>query len=303
MTTCFQLESRLSDALDGLLSASEKRAADEHLASCPECREKHNRYRIILTAIANQPRSALPVPIRKAHDWSKKLRKRGWIASGRSHWERLPWYVRSSVEGLGIVGLILATVSAAPKIRTLYETSIERSLKDLSDPQEAHLAKAPPLQRKAPQAAAGEGEEHFVGDEIEIDTDAENEEPDPAPNPPKEKAGAGAMQIWRFHLKTESPYESRARIAQMLTAVLHSHGGAGGASLGGTEAPGGIQFDVFVPETLVPEIKQKLEKMAAPSRKDEVGAALGENFTWYKSRSRVKAPAGKSRVVIWLSQI
>ena len=30
---------------------------------------------------------------------------------------------------------------------------------------------------------------------------------------------------------------------------------------------------------------------------------LSESFTWYKSRSRAPIPAGKVRVVIWVSQI
>ena len=63
---CFDLQNRASDFLDGNLTGSQKTEADQHLDDCRDCSERYKRYRIILTSISSQPRSALPIPIRKS---------------------------------------------------------------------------------------------------------------------------------------------------------------------------------------------------------------------------------------------
>jgi hypothetical protein len=48
-------------------------------------------------------------------------------------------------------------------------------------------------------------------------------------------------------------------------------------------------------------LKHRLEKIS-PQHAVLKGAA-GEPFSWFKSKSRAKLPEGKTRVVIWLSQL
>jgi hypothetical protein len=52
-----------------------------------------------------------------------------------------------------------------------------------------------------------------------------------------------------------------------------------------------------------------IQKIAAPGAiaESDLGARgdskSTDTFTWYKSKSRRQIPAGKARVVIWLSQV
>jgi hypothetical protein len=120
---------------------------------------------------------------------------------------------------------------------------------------------------------------------------------------PRELANAihvGRSELWRFTLKTVSPDELRPQVIQGLTSVGLS---PQSQDLGGTQVPGGIEFDMTVPQKLVPEIKYILEKLAPPSKVDTSRPRSGkETFTWYKVKSKRKLPEGTSQVVIWLSQ-
>ena len=53
---------------------------------------------LILTSIASQPRSALPVPIRKS-PLAAALPRLDLRRMSRSRWEQVPWYIRTTVEG------------------------------------------------------------------------------------------------------------------------------------------------------------------------------------------------------------
>ena len=72
--------------------------------------------------------------------------------------------------------------------------------------------------------------------------------------------------------------------------------------IGGIEAPGGIQFDLIVPQTVIPDLKQALEKIAPAPPKDQEGSPFGETFTWYKKKSKNPLAVGQTHVVIWLAQ-
>jgi hypothetical protein len=71
----------------------------------------------------------------------------------------------------------------------------------------------------------------------------------------------------------------------------------------GVNAPGGIQFDLLVPQSAVARLKQELLQLAPPPPDGLADTPAGETFTWYKIKSKRKIPAGKARVVIWISQI
>ena len=128
---CFEWQSRSSDFLDGSMSAALKQEADRHLSSCRECGERHQHYRLILTSVASQPRISMPPALRKAplsaflpptslvggdddlaahapRPEAERWRARAW-------WERVPWLLRTTLEGTGIVLLILVGISAGPE--------------------------------------------------------------------------------------------------------------------------------------------------------------------------------------------
>jgi hypothetical protein len=317
---CFDWHNRASDYLDGTLMGKPKSEADDHLEGCADCRERHQHYRLILTSIASQPRSALPVPIRKS-PMAATLPRMDLARMGRTRWEQVPWYIRTTAEGTGIVLLILLGISYGPKLRALFERNLERNMGEFADtlgspqfPGDGSDTSALnlPLSRGKNLTAGGtevpghntgtsetdsfasEGEED--GDDsitVEGGTGAD-EGPDEVP------VKVGNSEIWRFNMKTDSPHEIRPRIVQLLTDLNIPTSTPG---LGGTEAPGGIQFDLMLPQSVVPALKKQLQRLAPPTPEGLAGSPVGETFTWYKNRSRHPIPSGQTHVVIWLSQM
>jgi hypothetical protein len=288
---CFEWQNHTSDYLDGTLSEAAKRDSDEHIETCKDCNEKYKHYRVILSSIANQPRTTLPPQIRKA-PLSAALPRIEPSKFSFSNWELIPWYFRTLLEATGIILGVLLLVSSAPRIRTLYETSFEKTLSDFRESlnvSEANLDKEnqqlPPLQSAGAKPAMDKATSM---DELsgEDDSDAE------------ESIHVGRSELWRFTIKTVSPDEFRPQVVKVLTGLGVSDKTPG---LGGTQVPGGIEFDFVLPESMVAHIKHSLQALApaSPEQQEHPGS---ENFTWYRVKSKRKIPEGKSQVVIWLSQ-
>ncbi|MGK5082831.1 zf-HC2 domain-containing protein [Bdellovibrionota bacterium FG-1] len=303
---CFEWHNRASDYLDGTLIGVLKREADEHIDACHECRERHKHYRIILTSIENQPRVPLPIPIRKS-PFTAALPNLQLARLSRSKWEQIPWYLRTAIEGTSIVLLILMGISAGPKVRAIYEHRIEHNLNEFADalgtnnPGGAETAalnlplsrgKVPANQEanrgKLPDEFASEGNEE---DDSEAEGSGVSEEGE---------IRVGNAEIWRFNLKTDSPRELRVKVVEILIELKVKPNTSG---MEGIEAPGGIQFDLIIPQSVVVPLKRHLQKMAPPTPEGLSGSPVGETFTWYKNKSKSPIPSGQTRVVIWLSQL
>lgn len=317
---CFDWHNRASDFLDGTLTGPPKGEADEHLESCSDCRERHQHYRLILTSIANQPRSALPVPIRKA-PLAAAFPRLDIARMSRSRWEQVPWYLRTTVEGTGIVLLILLGISYGPKLRTLFERNLERNMGEFADTLSSTSqgdgsdtsALNLPLSRGKNLALLTSGEGQVPSRNTgSADTDSFASEGDEDDGVAVDGGGStedvndevpvkvANSEIWRFNMKTDSPHEIRPRIVQLLTDLNIPTSTPG---LGGTEAPGGIQFDLMLPQSVVPGLKKQLQRLAPPTPEGLAGSPVGETFTWYKNRSKHPIPSGQTHVVIWLSQM
>ncbi|OFZ22249.1 MAG: hypothetical protein A2X94_01995 [Bdellovibrionales bacterium GWB1_55_8] len=295
---CFEFQNHASDYLDGELGATESRVFQEHLDQCGECKERIDRFQIIIQEIALRPRSPLP-------DFSGKLPRRISLKPGvirrssKSLWISIPWYIRTTIEGVSVVLLVLAAVSTGPKLRLLYERSIERSMTEFNETfNDTQLASSdlPPLARGtsagAPLPESGSEEEFMDDAEVTIedapDVVTANKDGDPR---------VGSSEVWRFNLKTDSPHEIRAKLVQIFSE-LRIPGDTPG--IGGVEAPGGIQFDLLLSQNSVAPLKRELQKIAPRALNN---SPVGETFAWYKNKSRKKIPNGKTRVVIWLSQM
>ena len=297
---CFNWQKDASDYLDGILAPPEREAADKHLAECKTCSEKHQRYRLLITSIASQPRASLPLEMKKS-PFSSVLPRFGQHQPGKSRFDFVPWYIRTTVEGTAIIAVILLTVTAGPRMRSLYEHSIEKSLSDFSDsnglPADA-VENAPLARGNVIDAApiAG-GADTYAGedDNAASESDAGEVVVDPTSN-----IRVGTAEIWRFNLKSDSPRAMRTQVAKILAAAGIS---AATPGLGGIEAPGGIQFDILVPQAAIPVFKRELQKIAPAAPLGVGDNPMAETFTWYKNKSKAPMPSGKSRVVIWLSQI
>jgi hypothetical protein len=296
---CFDWHNRSSDYLDGTLNGVLKKEADDHLEECQECSERHRRYRAILDSISSQPRSTLPVPIRKAPLSASIPRLEFHMR--RSRWDRMPWFIRTGAEGLGIAFAILFVVAMVPRIRTLYEQSIERRLDTFIQNEPGLENEVPKELASAPLArgkqSVGGPEDEYSG-ENEDDASSDDESADDSEG---QEVRVGNSEIWRFNLKTDSPHEIRPRIVQTLT---EAHIPADTPGFGGIEAPGGIQFDLLVPKHAVPLLKNSLQKLGNQVKTTQAAEkSVTDTFTWYRNKSKKSMPAGKTRVVIWLSQM
>ena len=296
---CFEWQSRATDYLDGALIGPVKQEADDHLESCATCKERHRRYRALLAQVAGQPKAAMPPQLKKA-PFSAIVPPSDVARGARSRWERIPWFVRTTLEGTSIVLLILLGISTGPKLRQFYERRIERSINEYGDAMNAgEQTSEIPLARGKVQAAApaeSGGDEYSGEGEDSSDDDVASEETGEGDN-----LRVGNSEIWRFNLKTDSPHEVRPKIVQALRDL---HVAADTPGIGGIEAPGGIQFDLFLPKNVILELKRQLAKIAPkPGEKNPDNPFTSDTFTWYKNKSKRKIPEGKTRVVIWLSQM
>jgi hypothetical protein len=304
---CFDWQNRTSEYLDGSLMGPAKREADEHLEGCESCNARYNHYRTILGSISSQPRAVLPLSIRKdplstVAATPEGGKKRGLPLRQRARkWLDLPWWVRIPIEAASIVAVIILAISTGPRIRALYERKIEKSLTEFGDDLSSGdtetaasgqlargnvpAANAPAAPSAADDFSSGEGDSEAAGDNEEDDTPV---------------VKAGSSETWRFNLKTDSPHDVRTKIVNILTDLKIPSNTPG---LQGIEAPGGIQFDLIVPQAVIPDLKQALEKIAPAPPKELEDSPFGETFTWYKRKSKNPLAAGQTHVVIWLAQI
>lgn len=297
---CFEWQNRSSDYLDGSLIGSRKQEADEHLDSCPACMTRLQHYRTILHAIASQPRGSLPIAIRKSPMTSALPRLDAARLTG-SRWERIPWYLRTTIEATSIVLVILAGISAGPKLRAIYEKGIETSFNEFSQSlgdleRDSGSAPAVPLSRGKPVTEGSSP----ASDEFSSEGDDEEESSAGRSAAQDSEVRVGNSETWRFILKTDSPHEFRPKIVATLTSLKVPSDTPG---LGGIEAPGGIQFDLVLAQSVVPGLKKQLQSMAPKPPEELADSPAGETFTWYKNKSKRSVPEGKTRVVIWLSQM
>lgn len=303
---CFEWNNRSSEYLDGLLIGAPKAEADRHLDECEECHDRLTHYRTLITAISSQPRSTLPVPIRKS-PLDTALPRLDGEAPWRARWRQIPWYLRTAIEATGIVLIILGGITAGPRLRAFYERRLESSLLEYGQgmEEEVDTAAVVPLSRGKP-VAAGEDTSHDAGFESgesddESEEAAEGEErDDESVQDATQEVRVGSSEVWRFIVKTDSPHEFRQKVVTILTGLRVP---ASTPGLGGIEAPGGIQFDLLVSQSIVANLKKQLQAVAPPPPEELSDSPMGETFTWYKNKSKRKVPAGQTRVVIWLSQL
>ncbi len=310
---CFDWNSHSSDYLDGTLMGQQKRDADQHLESCAACQKRFSHYRQLLNTLKTQPRAEL-LHSADSPAWYKQTLR--WLkAHPNKTRSTTPWFIRGSVEGIGMAAALLILVAAVPKLKNIYDNQRQKRLEaffEPANPPVANRVDAPPLAR---------GQTDVLESEFETDEASDSptqEESAPTTGSVPSRPG----EIWRFGIKTPSPKEMRPLILKALSS-LAAEFPAG--KQGGLEAPGGIQFEAWIPSDRTLALKEKLQALAdqyAARPGSEEQATTDDNdseklpdnaplnthnahFTWYKNRSKklVAGPAGKTRVIIWLSQI
>jgi hypothetical protein len=277
---CFDVQNRMTDALDGLLSPKFRHAYDEHVAGCEDCRAQAEHLRELVRVLHGQTRTAMPIELREDPLSFPVRRLRRFLANPKTVWRSLPTAFRLLVEGISIAAVVVLGIRLGPVAREMYEVRMEKKLQK--------MIAAEDLSNQAIPLVRGKGN----ADETEA---LANSEADDAGD--ESEVQVGKSEIWRFNLKTDAPALVRGQILKALreTGVPETTAG-----IGGVEAPGGIQFDLLVPIAVIAPLKVQLERLAGTPSED---LPFNETFTWYKNRSKKPIPRGMSRVVIWLSQI
>lgn len=287
---CFQSENSMTDAIDGILSPRIQHAFDEHIYSCTECRTKADRIRELLRVLQSQPRAPMPLDLREDPLSFPIRRLKKIFMNPRVFWQELPTGVRLLIEGGTIAGVVFLGIRLGPLAREMYEARMEKRLQILIAAEDQSVQSVPLMRGRV------DSEDAELSDEVaNAESESESENSAGVEVDPNIQVGKG--EIWRFNLKTDAPALVRSQILKALTEAGIASTTPG---IGGVEAPGGIQFDFFVSQTLIPTLKVQLEKLAG---KPSENLPFSETFTWYKNRSKKPIPAGTSRVVIWLSQI
>jgi len=290
---CFETQNHMAEMIDGTLISSVRTETEIHLKSCENCAKKMNRIDNLIQLMHSQPRAAIPNELRSdplAFKLPTIVRNKGL----KTIWNELPLAARLVFEGLTIALVVITGIQVGPIIRNIYEDRMDKKLQsmiaaeDLSAEEETPLAlgKLNEDSQNESEFASDEGDDHHHA-EINIDPDLQ----------------VGKSEVWRFNIKTDSPALVRTKIMKAFEEVGIKKETAG---YGGFQAPGGIQFDLIVPQTAIPQLKAQLEQLAhsqAPIVEPANHNASRDAFTWYKNRSKKPIPSGTSRMVIWLSQM
>ncbi len=303
---CFEWNNQSSHYLDGSLPPEERALAEEHLSGCSNCRERLQHYRLILESLRGLRRVSTPDDLqseletqapRLALNSGSSLVKI-WKASLQS-----PLKSPRTVGVLVVLAVGLGLLAALPKIRAFYESRLERQL-------DANNFDELPLSDGELVASSGGAPEDSVDDFA-----SEYDDPEPAQGELSEAAWKGEKgsrsarpDVWRFILRTDSPQDLRAPVHR---AIEGAGTLPGSKFANGFVAPGGVQFDVLIPQAAVEPLRQELsnilEQRSRETEQDLRGSSSGpyptSPFTWYRNRSKRPLPAGAARVIVWLSLI
>ncbi|MGE0616423.1 MAG: anti-sigma factor [Bacteriovoracia bacterium] len=305
---CGEWNRHFSDYLDGVLPEALQSETDAHLKTCQKCTSEMKQFRTLAEVLANKaPQSA-------------HLTVAGPAVTAPKRWERAPWFIRSGVEGMGVAVMVLAVVLALPRLRGFYENNLEKRLSafdmadivsDQSVPNQKKSAAAPdggdPLSAAIPPDCTSNSVECMIplaATETPAVADAaetleEEAPPEEEPTPEPVNITVGNSEIWRFEIKTESPQEIKPWLIQTLSEVAEATD-----PLTPNEVPGGIQFDVLIKKESVLRLKGLLETKVKPTPGTPVVAGVLKNsLTWFNKRAPQGVPTGKTRVVVWVSQI
>ena len=314
---CFQVQKKSTASLDGKLQPGEASAIEKHLGGCPACTENYRRIRKLLTCASDMPRFFLPADQRGHRIAQEKL-----FSDFRTRslsFSEIPWFLRTGAESLVITFGILLAVALIPRFQRLYEASVNQRLDTLiaSSTDESPLDSVAPASKQIhiePQneTAANFGEEDSIhsGEDLPplaAEGDSDLDESAVQTDEPKQP-GAGPSEVWRFSLRTSSPKEARSKVIAKLMALGGTPENTPG--LGGVEAPGGIQFNLVVDRAWLPDIRKHLNSLTSDQQNDGRNTARTQNplsttepLRWYRSASKTSLPTGKTRIIIWLSQI
>ncbi len=245
----------------------------KQIGTCKECKQVLERRISSIMEFRNNIGYVLPEKL-KTFPITPLLVKEGrrWALN----WAAAPWYIKVLFEGALATSLVLGIVFAIPQIKRLYEFWQERRLdlysiaeltSGLNETAEEHPENNSPVQNLTP----------VVNTNIKPETEFAGKGSD---KPSSDK-------VYRILIKTDAPDTLKTSILTALSDVQFQP--ADEQVPPGTELPGGIMFDIFIPLEKYKELNQELLK-------------LGETKVII-TRSKEKKIQGKARLKIWLQRI
>ncbi|MBN21657.1 MAG: hypothetical protein CL678_10260 [Bdellovibrionaceae bacterium] len=291
---CFNVRNQTSDYLDGTLPEFRVDDIKQHIRFCEECKNFLDRCDKISKAINAIEVKKIPIPMHKdLFQIQLPLSGSETQAKEPSRWQRTPWFLKSGIEASGIALTILIIVAAVPRIKSNYLTTESNPTAQYREYQN-EVDLSPELPTGIDKE--GSGDEDF--DPIPVTDYEEKEKLLESIDSEEIKVGNG--EVWRFHIKTDSPQEIRPHIKK---ALISFHLPKNDPGIEGFVVPGGIQFNLLVNKSIIPEVKKEVQKIAIEHSDSPSNSSIRNTFTWYKNKSRKRISPGKARLVVWLSQI
>ena len=207
---------------------------------------------------------------------------------------------------------VILVLALVPKARSLYEHSLQKRLEAMDLEELATQSSgAIPFQIPLPAATSSSSED---SEDEDTDLGGADDSGGTLPESGVARYGEGsgqpeaelpqikvsANEIWRFSISTESLKTTRPKIARLL-----EQSGGTGPEIKGIDAPGGVLFNALVAQSELPKLMAGLRQLTQSAQ--QVGSSSESpretGFTWFKNISMKPISVGKTRVVIWLSQL
>lgn len=253
-----------------------------------------HKEKALITLIEAQEKKQLPSTFKSSP--LSLLQIRSELRVKWTRWQKTPWYFRSSIELLSVAVLVLLVVVAVPKLRSWSQQKKNQDLELLktyqAGSQEAEIPRG--------KQSAAPGATFDAVTSGESTSPAESEEDLEIIPTEKGEINIGPSELWRLNLRTENPKETRNQLIAYFNQLKIPSDTAG---LQGLLVPGGIQFNLIIAKEFVLPIKQKLESLERKHENVPEAKQAQQNFAWYRNKSKTPIEPGKTRVVIWLSQI
>lgn len=207
----------------------------------------------------------------------------------------LPLPARFMIETGMVLSVLIFLMWLIPEVRNRYENSIQKRINDYLIESTISDAPAPDGTSKTPRIVQPPPEE------VHNDT-ADEPEPKPEDTKNKKPLKVNDGETWRFSFTGTATTEILAEIQNSLKKM-------GLDQVKSTVAPGGIQFDFYLPTKELATLKVTLEQMAAMLQRktssNSPDAPTPVNMSWYKKKNMLgrKINAGHVEVVIWVSTL
>lgn len=264
-------------------------SVNREASGCKDCEDVIS-HRLLLAERLREAREYLiPESLRKI-PISPLLMKEGrrWVLN----WASAPWYFKVLFEGFLAASLILGVVFSIPRIKQVYEFWLERRLDIYSATELAGVPENPALSDSANGAGLVQAPVSTSATASSAHEATTNPVPETEVRPETEFIGRESERptsdrVYRVLIKSDSPETIKANVLSALASADYQPADRDTPS--GSELPGGIMFDVFIP------LKNYKSFVSGLSRLGETKIII--------TRAKERGIQGKARLKIWLQRI